>query len=149
MAVGTFTLYDSAKLAILNGTIDLDTDNITAILVDETYTPSASTHTAYSDVSTYENADGDYAPVQLTTKAVTEAGGTVKFDSDDVDYGASVTITTKYIVLVHNPDTSLAAGDALIGYMDLDTTSGSATVSSSSAQFTVGPNASNGWFTVA
>lgn len=145
MAAGSFTLYDSAKKDILDGTVDLDTDTIKAILVTSSYTPSAA-HDTYSDVSATECADGDYTAQTLTGTAFTLSAGTVKYDAGDVTYGTAVSITAKYMILVKQAGGSLVAGDKLVGYVDLD--SGGGSVTSTSSDYIVRFNA-NGIFTMA
>lgn len=144
MAAGDFTFYNTGKLNVLNGTVDLDGSTISAVLLGAGYTPAA-THSTYADISASVIADSDYAAQVLANKAVTNTSGTIKFDSDDVSFGTTVTITGKYLVLVHRAGGSLTGTDKLIGYVDLNTTSGSATVSSSNGPFSIAPDA-NGWF---
>ena len=144
MAVGAFTLYNSAKKDVVDGTIDVDTDTIKAILVTTAYTPAA-THSTYADVSADECADGDYAAQTLANAAVTEAAGTVTVDADDVSYGSAVSIAARYIVLVKQAGGGLVAGDKLLGYMDLDDTGNN--VRSTSSAFVVRWHA-NGLFTL-
>ena len=145
MAAGSFTLYDSAKKDILDGTVDLDTDTIKAILVTSSYTPSAA-HDTYSDVSATECADADYTAQTLTATAFTLTAGTVKYDAADVTYGTAVSITAKYMILVKQAGAGLVAGDKLVGYVDLD--SGGGSVTSTSSDYIVRFNAS-GIFTMA
>lgn len=134
MSAGAFTFYNSAKKDILDGTTDLDNDTIIGILVTDGYTPSA-THSTYADVSSSECTDGDYTPQELTTKAFSEASGTVTYDGDDLVYGTSVTITAKYMMLVRRAGASLASTDLLVGYVDLDT--GGGAVGSIASDFAV------------
>lgn len=145
MAVGTFTLYNSGKHDLFDRTIDwVGSTTIKAILCTTTYTPAA-THATYTDI-TNECADGDYAPVTLTGMSITESSGTIKWDANQVDYGAAVTISARYIVLVESVDGTLSATDPLIGYMDLN--DGGTNVSSTNSDFKVDWNAANGLFTV-
>jgi hypothetical protein len=141
MAAGSFVLYDSAKEAIIDSTFNLETagDTIVAALVLSGYTP-ASTHSTWNDAVAQVVLDGDYAPQVVAGQAVTEAGGTVTFDANDVSFGDPVTITAKYIILIKRVGGTLATSDPLIGYMNLDTGGGS--VSSTNAQFQVNWNAS-------
>jgi hypothetical protein len=141
MSVGSFTLYNSAKKDILDGTVDLDNDTVTAVLATTDYVPAA-THDTYSDVTNI-CADADYAPKTLTSPVFTESAGTVKFDADDVTYGTTVSIAARYIVLVRQAGASLAGTDRLIGYMDLDDTGYN--VRSTNSNFIVRWNA-NGLF---
>lgn len=141
MAAGSFTLYDNGKELILDSTFNLNTggDTIAAILLLTGYTPSAA-HDEYSDVSAQICIDGDYGNQTLGSQDITRSGGTVTWDAANVSYGASVTITAKYIALVVGNPASLGATDKLIGYMDLDTGGGS--VSSAAAVFQVNWNTS-------
>lgn len=134
MPVGAFTPYNDGKERFGNGTIDWDTDAITAVLCTASYTPAA-THSTYSDVSATECADGDYAQQQVGTKTVSETGGTVTLDSADISFGNPVTITAKYLIFVKGTAASLIAGSELFGYVNLDTGGGS--VSSTASEFTV------------
>lgn len=47
----TITFYNSFKEYIADGTIDLDTDTFKVTLHTSSYTPSATTHTIYSDLT--------------------------------------------------------------------------------------------------
>lgn len=149
MAAGTFTLYDTGKLYILNGDVDLNDDTIVGVLVKDGYTP-ATTHSTFADISAQECDSADYTAsfaegYSITGRALSNSSGTIKFDSDILNFGASVTITAKYLVIMKRAGASLVSGDLLVGYMDLNDGGGS--VSSVSGAFTVDANASNGWFT--
>ena len=69
------------------------------------------------------------------------SGGTGTWDAADVAW-TTATITAKYAVLVRRAGGSLVSGDLLIAYCDLNPDSGSATISSTGATFTVAMNAS-------
>jgi len=120
MAVGSFTLYNSAKKDIIDGTIDLDNDTVKAVLLTTDHVPAA-TDSTYADLDN-QCADADYAVQTLANPVFTESAGTVKFDADDVSYGTTVSIAARYIVLIKQAGGSLATTDKLIGYMDLDDT---------------------------
>lgn len=141
MAAGNFTLYDAAKLAILNGGIDLDTDNIAVALATSSYIPAAA-HDTWADVSATECADVDYAQKTLGSAALTLASGAVTFDSADVSFGTTVDITAKYAVLVKGTTGALVGTELLVGYIDLKPGGGSA--SSTNSIFSV--NTPNGLF---
>lgn len=143
MAAGSFTLYNNAKLLIANNGVDLDGDTFKAMMTTSSYTPSVSANTVKTDV-TNEIADSDYSEQTLGSVTVTESGGTVKFDSADINFGSSVTISNaKYLVIYSDTH----ASDALLCYVDLDTSAASG-VSSTNSQFQVTINA-NGIFTLA
>ena len=137
MASGPFTLYESGHLGFWNGSIEFESGTVSAVLLSDAYTPSAS-HSTYADVSGSEIADADYSPQGVTGKTVTYAGG-VKVDSDDIQFGTEVSITAKYLVLVQQSGGSLASSDSLIGYVDLNT---SGNLSSTNSVFSVSPSES-------
>lgn len=146
MAVGTFTLTYDGKLNWLNGSIDPDTDTLVGVLVLNAHTPSLENDNLYSDISANECADGDYAPVVLTGVALTRSGATVKLDANLVNYGDPVTIAARYIYVVRRATGTLAAGDLILGYMDLND-GGSANVASTASTFSVDWDAANGLLT--
>lgn len=144
MAAGSWKAYGAGLEAVIKGDLDLD---IAArmILVTAAYTPNQSLHALYSDVSANEvAAGGGYATSgKLASPIVSRTGLVVKYDVADQTWAAS-TITAKYAIIVQdaNADGTLAAGDRLIAYVDLETTGGS--LSSTNADFTVGIDATNG-----
>lgn len=147
MAVGAFQFFDEAKLDIVDGTIDLDGDTIAAVLLGSGYGFDA-TDLTFADIQAQEIADADYAPRLLTGAALSRIGGTGKFVSDKVSFGSSVTITAKWLVLLQSPGSPQPNNaDLLIGVVDLDNSSGSATVASTNGEFSYTPHATNGWFT--
>jgi hypothetical protein len=140
MAVGNFTFYDTGKEALLTDNanqIAWATDSIYAVLVGAAYTPAA-THSTWADVSANHVSGTNYAPVALANKTSARSGGTLLWDCDDIDFGANVTVTAKYVVILKRDGGALAGTDKLIGYGDLDNTSGTATVSSTNSVFKVG-----------
>ena len=140
MAAGSWVIYNDGKERIINGDIDLNDDTLKCKLLTTSYTPAA-THSTVSNL-TNEVTDSDYSVQTITGAAVTETGGTVKFDCNDISFGSSVTITAKYAVLYSDTH----ASDALICYVDLNTGGGS--VASTAGSFSIVINAS-GVFTVA
>jgi hypothetical protein len=149
MATGNFTIYGAAKEAIAKGLIDLDTDSFVCTLHTSSYTPSVNADDTWSDVSGSQvAAGGGYSSggVALGSVAVTRSGGTVTFDAADVSW-ASSTITAKYAVVTKKAGGSLASGDLLLGYLDLDTASGSSSVSTTGGTFQITWNA-GGLFTM-
>lgn len=127
---------------VVSGGIDLDTDTIVCVLLANTYTPSRTGHAVWSDISAHQIADGNgytSGGQALANKVVTHSAGTGTFDADDVVWTG--TVTAKYAVLVRRAGGSLANGDLLVAYTDLETASGTATLSSLNAPFTVQWNA--------
>lgn len=149
MPVGNFTLYNSGKEALLSDNanqITWATDTVVAVLLGSGYTP-ALTHTTWADMSAQHVTGTNYAPVALANKTSVRTGGTILWDCDDINFGSNVTVTAKYIAIVKRAGGALAGTDQLIGYCDLDNTSGTATVSSTNALFQV--STPNGLFDVA
>ena len=140
MAAGSWVIYNDGKERIINGDIDLNGDTLKCKLLTTSYSP-ANTHSTISDL-TNEVTDSDYSSQTIANPTVTEAGGTVKFDCDDITFGSSVTITAKYAALYSDTH----ASDGLIAYVDLNTGGGS--VASTAGTFTIVINAA-GVFTVA
>lgn len=134
MAVGNFVLYNQGKKRSLNGEI-IPSHTFKALLCTAAYSPSGA-HAVIGDVSANEHAaTGGYGRITLATVAITESGGTVTFDCDDIDFGASVTLTAKYLIIYDDTH----ASDALLGYWDLN--SGGGSVSSVAAPFKLTINA--------
>lgn len=153
MAIGTVTKYNQLEKQIFADANrqwdDSGTGNIMFCLVSNGYTPSA-THTTTADLGANLISTGDGATrVAATGLAIdnTTTVGTTYYDSADVTWGSSVTITAKYLVCVQpvTANTFDASTSKLLFYVDLDNASGSATVSSTASTFTVfAPT--NGWF---
>lgn len=137
MAAGAFTLYNEGKEDLF--TLDSDGASYYWALLLAAYTPAA-THTTWSDVSANECADGDYAKQNAASVSIVQTGGTVTFDIGDVDFGNTVTITAKYLVLVRGTVAGSSGTDRLVGYCDLNNGGGS--VSSTSGNFDITINAS-------
>mgnify|MGYP001091941012 CR=1 FL=1 len=145
MAASAFTVLNSAKKKLVDGTIDLDTHTFKAALLTQAVTLSAaSTVDTYAEISSQVTGTG-YTAGGATLSGVTlnESSGTVTFDANDVSW-ASSTITAKYVVIYDDT----ATNKDILGFVDLNTDSGSATVSSSNGTFTVQWNAS-GIFAIA
>lgn len=132
MAQGDLTVFDEAKLALLDGTHDLDTHVIKLAICDNTTAPTAGTATPTLADFTQVGTAGSYIAGGTTlTISLTEAAGTVTFDatnnptwtqnaSNDVD---------AYWGIIYN-DT--AASDEAIAFVELggpvDMTAGDLTV---------------------
>lgn len=84
---------------MMSGTIDLVTDNIYAMLVSGSYTPSTS-HTTYTDVSPYQTAGQGYSAggQLLTSKSIYSVGNAAHFDASDVTWSNS-SLTASGVVL--------------------------------------------------
>lgn len=146
MPVGQFTLTNTGKESLTTDNtnqVDWANDTIVAVLLGNGYTPSLS-HTTFADISSHQISDAGYAPVVLTGKASTLTSGKVLWDCADISFGTNVSITAKYVAFVKRAGASLVASDRYLGYVDLDTASTSATVSSVNSNFAV--NTPNGLF---
>lgn len=144
MAQGTFTLYGNAKLQLEKSAspgIAWGTDTIVAVLVGTGYTPAATTDSTYANISANElTGQTGYTTGTgwtVTTSAPTQSGGTVSFGATNVSQTGTTIIAAKWVVLARRASTTLAAGDLLIGYFDLNTASGSSTVSTTNGTFAI------------
>ena len=151
MAVGTVTKYNQFE-SVLGATANRQWDDSTTgslmfCLADETYTPSA-THTTTNDVSTALITTGDGVAIAVANPSIDAATtpGTTYYDSDDANWGSSVTITAKYLICVQPTSANTFSGttDKLLWYVDLNTASSGSTVSSTSSDFIV-QAPTNGW----
>lgn len=105
------TVYNVAKASMMNGTLDLDLDDIRCLLLvgAVTINPDHATVTAVLAVNT-EASDASYARVALTTEAVTQDDTNDRgdFDADDINFGALTNTTpTAAVIYKHvGADTS-------------------------------------------
>jgi hypothetical protein len=136
-------LYGITFLNALNNSVAIDLDDTTAdrfkvMLVTSSYTPDFGTHDFKADVTNEITGTG-YSPggESLTSVTLTQTGGTITWDADDVTWTSS-TLTARGAVVY---DDSLA-NDPLICYIDFG-----ADKSSSSGDFVLSFNAS-GIFTL-
>lgn len=137
MAAGSWTFYNDFKEHLAKADVDCNSDTFKCVLMTSSYTP-ATTHSTLGDLTNI-CADSDYSAQTLANIAVTETGGTVTFDCDDISFGSSVSITAKYAAIYDDTH----ASDALMAYVDLDTGGGS--VSSTNSTFQITINASGVW----
>lgn len=150
MAQGDYITFNQAKLDILNGIFDLDTDDIRLGFTNSTTTPTATTAgphwggTGTTNLAANE-VNGGNVPVGgfvLTGETLTPAGGTVTWDDTgnvSILQNVANPNNARWGILYDNTDVNKRA----IGYLDLggvtDMTAG---------DFTVTWNA-NGIFTLA
>jgi hypothetical protein len=119
MAVNDVTVFDETKLALLDGTHDLDTHSFKVALCDNTVAPTAATATPVLADFTQVGTGGTYVlgGTALTT-TLTEAAGTVTFDATNdpqwlQDAGND---TDAYWGIIYN-DTNV--GKEAIAFVDL------------------------------
>lgn len=141
----TAYLFNSARKALLDGTIDLDTDTIKAALLASTYTFSAA-HSILADVVAHEVAAGNgytTGGTALTTAAVTYAAAVAKFTADPAAW-ASLTKTFRFLLIYANK-TANGLVNPLLGCILLDNTPADIVVTA--ADYSIQWNA-NGIFTL-
>ena len=131
-------IFNSFKRDIANGSIDLDTDTIKVMLVDDTFAPDVDGDTKRSDVTGEVTGTGYTAGgATLANKTVTvdTANDRAIFDADDVVW-STATITARGAVLYKSRGGASTA-DELICYIDFGSN-----ISSTAADFTLAFNAS-------
>ncbi len=115
---GTWKWYGEGLLAVLNGTVDLNTDTFKIMLTTSTYTPNQDTHNFRDDVTNEVGASGTYAAgggaVTLTTSYDT-ATNEVRVNMSDVSF-TSATITARTAVLYKSRG-GAASADELVMYI--------------------------------
>ena len=160
MTVGTTELYSNG-IKRLSG-VDpgsptpcrpWDTPDVGAfmfVLASSAYTPNF-VHDDMTDV-TGEIVAGDGAPIDATTRTITVSGSPTRtrYNSDDANFGTSVTVTAKYLLCV-KPDTPGSfvndATTKLAWYVDLEVASPDpGDPSSTASDFRINQPA-EGWFT--
>lgn len=109
-------VYTSGLLALADGSVSFGTDDVYAVLVSG-YTFSAS-HSTYSDISASEITDADYSPADVAGKSVAASGTDILYDSDDISFGAEVSIDAEGVVFVVGDEVNPDAGDQLLFHWD-------------------------------
>ena len=150
MAIGTVTKYNGFEKQITADANrqwdDATAGNIMFCLCGNGYTPSA-THSTTANLTDLITS-GDGAPIAATGLAIdnTTTAGSTYFDSADANFGSNVTITAKYLIAVMpvTAGTFDASTSKLLFYVDLDTSSSSAEVSSITSDFVI-YTPTNGW----
>jgi hypothetical protein len=122
MAAGNFTLYGSFIEKLGNKIIDLDTGPFKAYLAGNAYTPDTSVHDEVADLS---DEASFYTRPTLGTPAWSRSGTTLTWDSVDITITASGGDAVGKWLVVYDDS---VAGDPLVGYWDLDVSSGSAEI---------------------
>ena len=127
------TLYPKAKQAFLGADLDLEVDNIVAVLVDTAvYTYNA----AHEFLSEIPAGDRIATSSNLLTKSITDG----VFDSDSIVYTAVIGDPSEALVLVQ--DSGLDTTSRLVAYIDTAT---GLPVTPDGTNINVNVNAS-GWF---
>jgi hypothetical protein len=112
-------IYNSAKLKLLSGNINLGTDTINVALCTSSYTPNIDTQTYYSDITNELPTAGGYTVggATLTGETVTQdnTNNRAIFAGNNVSW-TNATFTARYAVLYKNTGTGTTS--PLIAYID-------------------------------
>lgn len=139
MAAGAVTAFHEGLFRLLNRNVDFINDTIVATLHDNALVPNLATQLTYNQVSSTEIADADYAPITLTSKAISkDANGRTVFNAAHLNYGDAVTISARYVIIRRS--TGTITSDPLLWLLDLNA-GGSANVASTASDFDVTWNA--------
>ena len=117
-----WTVFHTFMEKLLNGAaVDLNSDDIRFMLIDDTRAPVQATDTSMVDIDDNEVSGDGYTGggAELANESVALAGGTVTFDADDVTWsqGASGFTDARYAVLYKY--TGTPAAETPICYADL------------------------------
>ena len=129
-------IYNSFKVDIMDGSIDLDTDTIKVVLVTSSYSPDIDTHTQYSHITNQVTGTGYTAGgATLANKSVTvdTTNDRAKFDADDTTW-TSASVTARGAIIYKYVDNAGSPADTspLICYKDFG-----ADVTSTNGDFTI------------
>lgn len=145
MTVGTFTLFDKAKLNIANGTDLLNpTNSYKWTLHTSAYTPNGATHEVYADLTNELATGNGYTSggLAMANDALTLASGTVTFTGDPATWtatGGSIP-AWRYAVL-RVVGTVNGKVDPLVGYFVGDTTPADVAATTAGNTLKILPNA--------
>jgi len=119
MAFSEFFLTNAALSDILTASIDLDTDTFYAKLFAGAQTPAAADATL-ADWSANECTSTDYpGAVNLATPSIVATGKERGWHFGNANFGASVTISAKYLGVFKGSSASPVSTDRLMGWSDL------------------------------
>lgn len=124
MPAGPFEIYHNALLQFEQNSIKWDGNaNVKCMMLTQAYTPNLATDQFVAGIVANEVAGGgDYARQTLANLATTLVGGKTRNDCDDWSFGATVTISGKYLVLFN--DTGNDATAELLYVCDMETAGG-------------------------
>jgi len=128
-------IWNAFKANIMNGGIDLDTDDIKVALVTSSFSPNQDTEEDFADVTNEVTGTGytaDGASLANDAVSIDDTDNEGVYDADDVTWSTS-TITARGAVVYY--DTGTAATSLLICYLDFTTDQ-----SSSAGDFTIAWN---------
>lgn len=125
--MATIAKYNKFLKNQMDGTavIDFNTDTIKVALVSSSYTPSATTHDFFDDI-TNEVSGTNYTAGGATigSPTLTESAGVVTFDGADVTWTQSAAgfSTARYAIIYKS--TGTASTSPLLGYIDFGSDKG-------------------------
>lgn len=143
MAAATITLYQSFSEYLGDGTFDMDGNSFKVSLHSSSYTPSASTHTVYANLTNELSTANGYTNggQSLASVVWTRTGGTTKFDAADTVWtAAGGSIVARYAV-IRAVGTLNGVVDPLVAYILLDSAPADKTATDTNT-FTLAWNAS-------
>lgn len=113
-------LYPLFFSSLANGEIDLNSNTIKAMLVTDSYTPSAAHQ--YKSSVTGEVSGPGYTAGGATVGSITfnVASGVWSFDGADASWGPNATIVDAHYLVLYNATPGSDAARPLIGYVDFD-----------------------------
>lgn len=123
----TMTFYHSFLGKLGNKEIDLNSDTFKVVLTSSSYTPDASTHDEYADVTNELATANGYTQNTATIASPTWNGssGTWTWDGANIAWTASGgAIVARYAVIFDDT----ATGDPLVAYILLDNTPANVTI---------------------
>lgn len=142
MSAGAFTLFQRGILRLLDGTIDLDSHSLKAVLTTSAQALSggftgASGDCRYADLTAELATANGYTAggVALTGVSLAIAGSYVKFTANPISWSLTNSITFKYLAIYDDT----AANKNLLCFVDMDTGGGS--VSPGAGPLSVTPDA--------
>ena len=123
MPAGKWKLYDTAKLYIGDGTIDLDSNTFKCALFQSTSNCNTLTNSALASLTNQVSQANGYLTGgnTLTSVTWTNASGTITFDAADTTWTASGGSITARFAVIYRSGTVNAVADALLGVCLLDT----------------------------
>lgn len=95
----TAIMYTNSIAAFVNKELDWDTDNFSALLLDNTHTVNQNTHEFVADVVADEISGGSYSRVALSGKSVSEGTGIVKLLASDIVFASMTAADVLYLVV--------------------------------------------------
>lgn len=121
MAQGDLTIFEEAKLALLDGTHDLDTHVIKVCFISNAVVPTAADATPAKATYTEVSGGTFTAGGETMTVSLTEAGGTVTLDftTDISNLKNASNPSNVYYALIYNDTPTTPVADPCIGFVEI------------------------------